>query len=214
MDLISKYLDKRAEIVAVDVLQVFAAKKRNQPYVVGRTVYNGSQKLITSKKLLANFNSLGVWYSDNPEYAKSFGTLREYELPDSGQYLEVDGADFRFLYYADIYEKVYGKLANQIAQNYYFKEKLGKGLDEEDFEEAVEALEEISTYKATGSSVERLVELSMAYSQKYLSLVKKYLANRGYEGFYFPKDKPLDGEPHNAWLVFEPNKSKVLLKKD
>jgi hypothetical protein len=170
-------------------------------------IYNGSNNLVMHKKIKDDFNSLGVWFSSSEKYASLFGKVRKFKL-QGGSFLDVDGSSIvKFLYYKDVYEKMFGKEANTIAQNMYF----GKKLDPSVLKYEKKALQNLSSVTCPQSDIESKIRASIGFHAPYLEAVKKYLMAKGYDGLYFPKETPLDGEPHEAWLIFEPTNIVELL---
>jgi hypothetical protein len=179
--------------------------------VASRTVYNGSDKLVLDKKIIDDFNSLGVWFSTDPDYAKRFGKLRKFSLED-GNFLEMEGSGsiLRFLYFSEVYEDVFGPYSNKFAKDLYLGRKLGSWLDasdedaEDSFEEEYDlALDELKNLKTSSSDIEERIRVSVGFYAPYLTALKKYLKGKGYDGFYFSN---LDGHKHDAWVVFEPSR--------
>jgi hypothetical protein len=174
-----------------------------------RIVYNGSDKLVLDKKITDDFNSLGVWFSSDPLYAKQFGKLRKFSLED-GNFLEMKGSGsiLRFLYFSEVYEDVFGPYSNKFAKDLYLDRKLGSWIDDSDgdaediFEEEYDlALAELKNLKTSSSDIKERIRVSVGFHAPYLIALKKYLKRKGYDGFYFSN---LDGHTHDAWVVFEP----------
>jgi len=153
------------------------------------------------KKIKDDFNSLGVWFSSSEDYASQFGKVREFRIKD-GNFLDADGRKdiLKFLYYSEVYEKMFGKEANLIAQNMYF----GRKLDPTALRYENKALQKLSDVTCPQSNIEAKIRASIGFHAPYLEAVKKYLINKGYDGLHFPKETSLDNEPHEAWLIFDP----------
>jgi hypothetical protein len=164
-------------------------------------IYNGSNNLVMHKKIKDDFNSLGVWFSSSEDYASQLGKVRKFKLND-GNFLDADGRRdiLKFLYYSEVYEKMFGKEANMLAQSMYF----GKKLDPSMLKYEKKALQKLSSVTCPQADIESKIRASIGFHAPYLEAVKKYLMAKGFDGLHFPKETPLDGQQHEAWLIFEP----------
>jgi hypothetical protein len=163
-------------------------------------IYNGSNNHVMHKKIKDDFNSLGVWFSSSEKYASLFGKVRKFKL-GGGKFLEVAGSSIvKFLYYKDVYEKMFGKEANMFAHSMYF----GKKFDSTILKYEKKALQKLSSVTCPQADIESKIRASIGFHAPYLEAVKKYLMAKGFDGLHFPKETPLDDEQHEAWLIFEP----------
>ena len=176
-----------------------------------RFIYNGSKNLILKKVIKDDFNSIGTWFSSSPKYAELFGTLRKFELPSNLKFIDLDGrgAAFKFLWALGVHKEMFEEGWISLAKDYYLgapekKDNLSK--------EDVKAHNSLKRdyKKFTGKkplhSEKKMMEMLVTWNKEYLTAYKKYLISKGFDGIYFPKRTPLDGEAHEAWVIFEPTK--------
>jgi len=183
-----------------------------------KLVYHASNNAsldLKERPIKADFQSMGVWFSDSTDYAKMFGkNLHSFPVP-RGKFLKPKDHRFASVFFdKEIASKLYGKRIGSLLEKYAkawpTSPRRASGWREEDdaYIDDGEFVEDLKTlgihYKGSTSSAEPFRQLIYSNAD-YVKLLKWKLDSK-YDGIYFKNSKIDISKPHDVYLIFHPNK--------
>lgn len=182
-------------------------------------VYHGSNSPnpnFRDRRVTADFQSMGTWFSSSERYAKMFGkNIHKLPIP-KGKFYRPKNHRFATVFFdREVARKLYGERPSEILAKYQKawpnSPRRARNWTEEDDEfvdeKMVDFLKNLGIYyKGTTSGPEPFRQLIYSNAD-YVQLLKwKFEAK--YNGILFKNSKIDIPETHDVYLIFEPHKVK------
>lgn len=173
---------------------------------------NNKEEPDLSKEVSNSFNSIGVWFSNEPEYARFFGKhLHKFKIPKA-KWLVPKGPTVKnwdklvsTIWDKQLAENLYTKQIAELLEKFYKSFPKVPSLSEEEWDWFDDELE--SSLQNLGHSFkslrpENFFDHLILYNKDYLTLLKDKLEGQ-FDGILL-KNSTIDGFRHDVYIIFSP----------